>query len=169
MPVLDVVTDDSALTLTVTAEFAATPERVWPLYADARLIERWWGPPGWPATFLTHDLAPGGGSHYFMEGEDGTRHYGVWRVVEVDRGASFVIEDAFADESGSPNESMGWTRMETRIEPATLDGGVDGTLSTMVSTFNSAEQLAEMLQMGMDQGLRAAIGQVDGLLAEGAI
>ncbi len=85
MPVLDVVTDDSALTLTVTAEFAATPERVWPLYADARLIERWWGPPGWPATFLTHDLAPGGGSHYFMEGEDGTRHYGVWRVVEVDR------------------------------------------------------------------------------------
>jgi uncharacterized protein YndB with AHSA1/START domain len=169
MPVIDVTKDEAALTLTVTAEFAATPDRVWRLYADARLIERWWGPPGWPATFLTHELVPGGGSHYFMEGEDGTRHYGVWRVVEVEPGSSFAIEDAFADESGTPNEVMGWTRMATRIEPAVLDGGIDGTLSTMVSTFASAEQLSEMLAMGMDEGLRAAISQVDDLIAEGAI
>jgi uncharacterized protein YndB with AHSA1/START domain len=165
MPVIDVTTDDAALTITVTAEYAATPDRVWALYAEPRLIEQWWGPPGWPATFLTHELAPGGGSHYFMQGEDGTRYDGVWRTIAVEPGVSFTIEDAFADASGTPDESKGWTSMAVVVDPAVLERGEAGTVTTMVSTFTSAEQLAEMLAMGMDQGLRAAMGQIDALLA----
>lgn len=169
MPVIDVTKDEAALTFTVTAEFPASPERVWKLYEDPRLIERWWGPPGWPATFLEHELAPGGKSHYFMQGEDGTRYYGVWRVVEVDPGESFTIRDAFSDESGAPNEEKGWTSMTATLESATLDGGVQGTVTTLVSQFTSAEQLAEMLAMGMDEGIRQAMGQIDGILAEAAV
>ena len=45
--------------MTVTAEFAAPVERVWALYADPRRLERHWGPPGWPATFVQHELVPG--------------------------------------------------------------------------------------------------------------
>lgn len=168
MPVIDVTKDEAALTFTVTAEFAADPARVWELYADPRQIERWWGPPGWPATFLEHDLSPGGKSHYYMQGEDGTKYYGVWRTLEVDPGSSFSIEDAFADESGTPNEEKGWTRMNATLEPATLDGGVAGTVTTFVNQFNSAEQLAEMLEMGMAEGMRLAMGQIDGILAEEA-
>ena len=45
--------------------------RVWQLWADPRLLERWWGPPGFPATFEHHDLTPGGTITYFMSGPDG--------------------------------------------------------------------------------------------------
>ena len=46
----------------------ASPERVWQLWADPRQLERWWGPPTYPATFTQHDLAPGGHVEYHMTG-----------------------------------------------------------------------------------------------------
>jgi uncharacterized protein YndB with AHSA1/START domain len=42
--------DPAALTMTITAEFDASPELVWQLWADPRQLERWWGPPGYPET-----------------------------------------------------------------------------------------------------------------------
>ena len=51
MTVTAVRKDPDALTMTLTAEFEASPERVWQLWADPRQLERWWGPPTYPATF----------------------------------------------------------------------------------------------------------------------
>ncbi len=59
------------LSMTITAEFDASPERVWELWADARQLERWWGPPTWPAKVDAHDLSPGGHVAYHMTGPDG--------------------------------------------------------------------------------------------------
>jgi uncharacterized protein YndB with AHSA1/START domain len=162
MPVLDVEQDVDAHSMTITAEFAAEPERVWRLYEDPRQLERHWGPPSWPATFVEHDLVPGGRSHYFMTGPDGERADGVWRVTAVDRPRSFELEDAFADEHGVPNEELGWTRMALRLDP--VQGG---TRVRIVSTFQSVEQLKQMLDMGMADGLREAMAQIDALLAQG--
>ena len=161
MPVLDVEKDLDRHSMTVTAEFAAPPDRVWALYADARRLERIWGPPGWPATFLHHDFVPGGHSHYFMAGPDGERAHGVWRIVAVDEPRSFELEDAFADEQGVPDEQMGWVRMAATLTPT-----ADGTRLVFVTTFRSTEQLHQMLEMGMEEGLRQAMDQVDGVLAE---
>ena len=52
--------DLDELTLTLVADFDAPVERVWELWADPRKLERWWGPPTYPATFDKHDLSPGG-------------------------------------------------------------------------------------------------------------
>ncbi|MBW4040504.1 MAG: SRPBCC domain-containing protein [Acidobacteria bacterium] len=161
MPVLDVEKDLDRTTMTVVAEFAAPVERVWALYADPRQLERHWGPPGWPATFLEHDLVPGGASHYVMSGPDGERSHGVWRVLAVDEPRSFVLEDAFADERGVADEQMGWTRMA-----ATFTATADGTRLVFVTTFRSVEQLQQMLDMGMEEGVKLAMAQIDGLLAE---
>ena len=79
MPVTDVKKDLDALTMTITAEFDAGAERVWELWSDPRQLERWWGPPSYPATFVEHDLSPGGRSAYFMTGPDGKKHHGWWR------------------------------------------------------------------------------------------
>ena len=49
--------DPEALTMTITAELDATVERAWQLWADPRQLERWWGPPTYPATVVDHDLA----------------------------------------------------------------------------------------------------------------
>ena len=51
MTVTAVRKDPDTLTMTLDAEFEAPPERVWQLWADPRQLERWWGPPTYPATF----------------------------------------------------------------------------------------------------------------------
>ncbi len=62
MSVTSVVKDTERLTMTVTAEYDVSAERAWQLWADPRQLERWWGPPTYPATVVDHDLRPGGPS-----------------------------------------------------------------------------------------------------------
>lgn len=161
MPILTVEKDLDALTMTVTAEFAADVRRVWALYADPRRLERHWGPPGWPATFVRHDLVPGARSHYFMSGPDGERAHGMWVVTAVDEPRSFEVDDAFADEQGEPLPESGFVHMRASLSP--VEGG---TRVVFTTTFESAAQLQRMLEMGMEQGMTLAMGQIDALLAE---
>ena len=102
--------DPTTLTMTVHAEFDARVERVWLLWADPRQLERWWGPPTYPATVEQHDLSPGGTVTYFMKGPAGDRHRGWWRVIEVEEAHLLVVEDGFADEHGKPNPALPTTR-----------------------------------------------------------
>ena len=83
MTVTAVQKDPDALTMTLTAEFDASPERVWDLWADPRQLERWWGPPAYPATVEAHDLRPGGRVAYRMTGPEGDEHRGYWDVDDV--------------------------------------------------------------------------------------
>ena len=39
---------------TITARFDASIERVWRIWSDPRQLERWWGPPSFPATVTEH-------------------------------------------------------------------------------------------------------------------
>ena len=48
MPVTDVSHDLDARTLTIVADFAGSPKRIWEVYADPRQLERIWGPPTYP-------------------------------------------------------------------------------------------------------------------------
>ena len=106
MPVTDVRHDLDALTLTITAEFAAPVERIWQVYADPRQLEKVWGPPTYPATVVGHDLRPGGRVTYFMTGPDGDKHAGYWDVTAVDEPRSFSFDDGFADLDFNPNPAM---------------------------------------------------------------
>jgi len=81
MTVTAVRKDPQRLTLTVEAEFDASVERVWQLWADPRKLERWWGPPIYPATFTKHDLAPGSRVEYHMTGPTGDQPHGYWDVL----------------------------------------------------------------------------------------
>ena len=162
MPITSVDKDFDRSTLTVLAEYDAPVARVWELYADPRQLERFWGPPGWPATVVEHDLRPGGRVTYFMSGPDGEKSGGYWDVVEVEPPHRFVVDDGFADEAGDPNPNLPVMRME--LELTERDGG--GTTMRVVTTFPSAEALAKVLEMGMEEGLRAAMGQIDDVLAE---
>ena len=51
-------------------------------------------------------------------------------------------------------------RMRFTFEPH--DGG---TRMTTVTTFPSADALDQLLKMGMEEGLKAAMAQIDGVLA----
>lgn len=72
MPITSVHKDSEALTMTVAADFAAPLQRLWDAYADPRQLEKFWGPPAYPATFTRHDMFPGGRSAYAMVARRGT-------------------------------------------------------------------------------------------------
>ena len=59
MTVTTIDKDTEALTLTLVADFAAPIDAVWELWADPRKLERWWGPPTYPATFVSTTSPPG--------------------------------------------------------------------------------------------------------------
>ena len=164
MPITRVDKDVDAHTMTVVADYDAPVERVWQLYADPRQLERFWGPPTWPATVIDHDLRPGGRVSYVMTGPDGEKSAGYWDVLEVDAPRRFVVEDGFADDAGQPNPNMPTTRME--LELTARDDG--GTTMTVLSTFASTDAMKQMLEMGMEEGMREAMGQIDGVLGEAA-
>ena len=161
MPIRNVASDPENLTLTVTGEYPVPVERLWEAYADPRQLERFWGPESWPATFTRHDMTPGGYSHYQMTGPDGSAARGWWRFVAVEPGRRFEVEDGFANEDGSPNEKMPAMRMVFDFEPTST-----GSRVTSVTRFPSVEAMQQLVEMGMIEGLKSAMGQLDAVLAE---
>jgi uncharacterized protein YndB with AHSA1/START domain len=161
MPVTDVQHDLDALTLTITADFAAPVERVWEVYADPRQLERVWGPPGYPATFVDHDLVPGGRMNYYMTSPDGEKYYAYWDVTSVDQPKGFTFKDGFAlDETFARNTEL--PESSQVYDFTEVDGS---TRATFVATYASAEALQLVLDMGVVEGSTLAINQIDELLA----
>jgi len=164
MTVTDVRKDTDAATMQITTEYAATTDQVWRLWDDPRLLERWWGPPTYPATVVQHDLTAGGTIRYFMTSPEGERYHGLWEVRDVEPAKLLVVDDKFADEDGTVNTELPTTAMQVTI--AEREGG--GTTMTILSTFASTEAMAKVLEMGMEEGIRQALGQTDALLADAA-
>jgi len=161
VPVIDVTHDLDTLTITITAEFAAPVERIWQVYADPRQLEQVFGPPGYPATFVEHDLIPGGSAHYFMTSPEGERHYGFWRITSVDEPHSLAFEDGFAaDDTFTPVKDLPVSQNVYVFEA--IDGG---TRATFTATYDSAEALQKVLEMGVVDGVASSIDQIDTLVA----
>jgi uncharacterized protein YndB with AHSA1/START domain len=159
MSVTSIEKDYSALTLTLIADFDASPEQVWELWADPRKLERWWGPPTWPATFDQHDLTPGGLASYFMTGPEGEESHGWWEVTVVEPPKVLELLDGFAD--GQGNRATDMPTFTMRMELSEREGGTRMELRTV---FESAEDMERIDGMGMSEGLRDAVGQMDALL-----
>lgn len=160
MPVTDVRHDLDNLSLTVTADFAAPVERVWQIYADPRRLERVWGPPTYPATFVDHDLRPGGRMTYYLTSPEGEKYAGYWSITAVDAPRSLTFQDGFADQDFNPDPNM---PVSSNTYTFTEHDG--GTRATYVGTYPSAEALQKVLDMGVAEGTSSAINQIDDLLA----
>ena len=163
MSVTSVQKDPEAKTMTIVSEFGEPLDRVWQMWSDPRRLERWWGPPTHPATVVDHDLSPGGTVEYFMTGPEGDRSHGWWRIVTADRPRHLEFLDGFADADGEPNPDM--PESTIRVDLDVLDGG---TRMSIATTFPSVEVMDQMIEMGMEDGMKLAVGQIDDILRENA-
>ena len=164
MTVTAVRKDPEQLTMTLDAEFAASAERVWQLWSDPRQLERWWGPPTYPATVTRHDLTPGSRVEYHMTGPQGDQPRGIWEIVEVDPPRSLVFRDSFANDDGSPNTELPTNEVRVTI----VDAG-ERTRMSIASIFPNKAAMEQVLAMGMEDGLTQAVGQIDAILAEDTV
>ncbi len=160
MTVETVERDEDALTLTVVAVFASPPDRVWRAWAEPRLLEQWWGPPGRPATYLRHELTAGADSWYFVTGPDGTHVHGWWTVVEARPPERLVFFDGFADDAGGPLDD-GIGAVHTVV---TFEAVPGGTRATTRVTFESRSQRQALEEQGALDAIAAGVDRIDALL-----
>jgi uncharacterized protein YndB with AHSA1/START domain len=161
MPVTSMTTDPEALTMTLVSDFPVSVERLWDAFADPRKLERFWGPPGYPATFGSYDLRPGGVAHYWMTSPEGERFFGRWDFEEVEELRRIVARDAFADAEGEIDASIPAGRMTLVFESTP-----GGSRVTVVSASPTAEALEQVIAMGQVEGMTQAFGQLDTVLAD---
>ncbi|MEZ3161963.1 SRPBCC family protein [Microbacterium sp. BWT-B31] len=159
MPVTAVTTDPEALTMTLTADFAAPPERVFAAFTDPRQLERFWGPPGYPATFTEFDLSVGGRARYHMTSPKGEQYHGAWEFLSIDGPGSLEVLDTFVDADGNTVPDMPAQRMTF-----TFEASATGTTMRNVSYFTTAEALEQVVAMGAVEGSTLAINQLDAVL-----
>ena len=159
MTIVSSSTDERALTLTIVARFDAEPDRVWELWEDPRLLERWWGPPTFPATFVRHEFVPGGESRYFMTGPAGETPHGWWRIDLIDKPRRLEFANGLAGDDGEPVPGTTPTSASASFEA--VEGGTSMTLTTR---FADVDQMKMLLDMGMQEGFAEAMGQIDSLL-----
>lgn len=161
MPITSITSNPETLTLTVVGDYPVPVERLWEVYADPRQIERIWGPETWPATFVRHDMAKGGRSHYYMTGPDGGVSRGWWRFLAVDPMRGFEVEDGFANEDWSENPEMPSMRLTFAFTPTET-----GSRFTSVTYFPSLEAMQKLVEMGMEEGMRSALSQIDAVVTD---
>ena len=161
MPVTSTSTDPEALSMTLVADFPVPAERLWAAFADPRQLERFWGPPGYPATFGTYELRPGGLVHYWMTSPEGQKFYGRWDVTAVDAPRSFTVTDSFADENGVSDPALPAGSMTVSVEATSA-----GSRLTVLSISPTLEALEQVIEMGQIEGMTYAMGQLDTVLAD---
>ena len=159
MPVTDVTTDTENLTMTLTADVDAPVDRLWRAFTQPRQLERFWGPPGWPATFTDFDFTVGGHARYAMTSPQGEKSRGTWEFLAIDEGRSFEVLDAFADEDGQPIAEFPSMRMVFSFAET-----AGGSRLSNVTYFTSAEALEQVVAMGAVEGSRMAMDQLDTVL-----
>jgi len=164
MTVISTDKDVDNLSLTLVADFDADQDRVWEVWEDARKLERWWGPPTFPATFTRHDFFVGGESRYFMTGPAGETPRGWWRIDAIDKPRRLEFANGLAGEDGEP--MAGVEPMSGYVTFEAIDGG---TRMTAVTQFVDAAQMEAMLGMGMAEGMTQAVAQIDGLLSSASV
>ena len=156
MPITSVAKDPENLTFTLVADFPVPQQRLWEAWTDPRQLERFWGPPFAPATFTHHDFTVGGRAEYFLTGPNGEKWNGSWKFTAIDPIDSFEASDG---DDNADDENM----------PAAMSFAFEttptGSRLTSVTRFSSVEAMAETIP-GMEEGLRAAMPQLDELLAD---
>jgi uncharacterized protein YndB with AHSA1/START domain len=156
MPLTSVTKDAARLTLTVVGDYPVPQRRLWDAFADPRQLERFWGPPAFPATFTRHDFKVGGRAEYFLTLPEGKKWSGSWKFTAMHPISSFEAHDG---EDNAEDQNMP-ASMKFAFETTAT-----GSRMTIVTQFSSVEAMEQTIP-GMEEGLRAAMPQLDAVLAE---
>lgn len=136
-------------------------ELVWKIFSDGELMAKWWGPKTWPASSVSFDFRPGGQWHYFMQGPDGTRSYGMSKYIEIHEKKEIFLNDLFCDERGVVNNELPKTL--SRIKFASLG---NETQIIFESNYDSSEDVKKVVDLGFEAGFTDALDNLDTLVEQ---
>lgn len=96
-----------------------------------------------------------------MTGPDGTSSGGWFRFLAVEPQKRIEVVDGFGDDPDAPVEGM-----PTMHRVFTFASTATGSRHTTVTTFPSIEAMEQLVQMGLMDGMKSAMGQIDAVLAD---
>jgi uncharacterized protein YndB with AHSA1/START domain len=99
-----------------------------------------------------------------MTGPAGDQPHGYWDVLEVEPPHRLLLRDCCAAD-GTPNTDMPVNTIRVSIEEVAQGR----TRMSIQCVFPSTEAMEQALARGTDEGLSQAVGQIDAILAQGAI
>ena len=155
----DFIADKKKNTLTIRREFLAGRQMVWDCYTKSELLDRWFAPA--PLTTKTKSMSfkEGGHWHYAMVQPDGTEYWGWVEYRKIKPIDYYTSLDAFSNAKGEINKDL--PRAEWRV--TFTDKGKNTLVETIV-TYRSLEDLEKVINMGMEQGMKATLDKLDDLL-----
>lgn len=161
MVVTSTETNLESVSMDLVADFDASVDQVWQLWADPDLLSRWWGPPSHVTTFEQFDFVPGGTATFVMNGPNEHVHRGWWRISDVSPPTGLEFVDGFADIDGNVSQDL-----PTSTVRVTLTERGEGTRMLITSQYQTREGFDLIVSQGMEAGWRLCVGQMDALLTE---
>jgi len=124
--------------------FNATPEQIFKVISDPKLIPNWWGPKRFTTIVDKMDFRVGGQWRYIHKGQDGQEFsfHGVYKEIIPNQ----KVSDTFNYEGVPGDHEI----VETMILEA-LESGSKTKMTTM-SVFKNIQDLEGMVGSGMESG-----------------
>jgi uncharacterized protein YndB with AHSA1/START domain len=157
---------DDKKTLRVERLFPAGKARVWDAYTKPEILSQWWGPKGWETEIAHFDFTVGGYWHYCMRCVDkaqgdfyGMESWGKGTYTAISAKDSLSYDDAFCNESAEINADM-------PISSTTVTFVEENGQTRLISTtsYASEEALQQVLAMGMEEGFKQTLDNLEELL-----
>lgn len=148
---------EAPFSLVLRREIAAPRAAVWRCWTEAHLLQQWYCPKPWTVPEAEIDLRPGGRMNCVMQGPDGTRIEvkGIWLAIEPE--TRLIFTDAYAEGFLPQPDSF----MTGFVELADAPDG--GTALTWGARHRNEADVQKHLEMGFEEGWKAASNQLDEL------
>ncbi|WP_143307425.1 SRPBCC family protein [Chitinophaga vietnamensis] len=155
----DFIADKKNNTLTIVREFQAGRQLVWDCYTKSELLDKWFAPA--PLSTKTKSMAfrEGGHWHYAMVEPNGTEYWGYVTYLHIQPIDYYTSLDAFSNEAGEINKDLPQAQWRVTF----TDKGENALVETVV-TYKSLSELEQVMQMGMEEGMKATLKKLDELL-----
>ena len=153
----DFTVDKPAKTVFITREFAADQALVWDAFTKAELLDQWTAPAPWSARTKSMNFEVGGKRFYAMVSPEGHEMWSVQEYTSITPKTNFKMFNAFADADGNPQlPGSDWDYKFSEKNNVT---------TVLITIYNeSLERMERMIEMGFEEGFKATIDNLSGLL-----
>ena len=155
----DFIADKEKNTLTIRREFLADRQLVWNCYTKSELLDRWFAPAPLNTKTKSMDFREGGHWHYAMVEPNGTEYWGYTEYLTIKPIDYYTALDAFSNAEGELNRDL--PRAKWLVTFTDKD---ENALVETIVTYESLSDLEKVIQMGMEQGMKATLEKLDELL-----
>lgn len=154
----DFTVDKTTKTAVITREFDADLSLVWDAFTKAEYLDQWVAPKPFTSKTKFMDFKVGGRRFYAMVSPEGHEHWSIQEYTSISPKTNFKLFNAFADKDQNPQlPGSHWDYSFSEQNAIT---------TVKISIYNeSLERMEKMIQMGFVEGFKAAIVNLEHLLA----